>query len=336
MPDLLSPLSVQGLTLRNRIVMPPMWSGQAGPDGFVTPNIVEYHRRRAAAGCGLIIVEHAFVHPRGRHTPTQIGVHGDATVDGLSRLASAIKSEGAAACLQISHAGSRTSARVLGMRPLAPSAVRHPYEPEGDTPEAIDAVMFPDIVAAFGDAAARARAAGFQAIEVHAAHGFLLSQFLSPLTNRREDEYGGPLENRCRLHLAVLREVVARAGGDCPVFVRLGAHDETPGGLELADSCQAARWLAEAGAALIDVSGGLQGSRGAGKGAAYFVPYAQAIKAAVRVPVLVTGGIAEPDLADRAVREDWADLVGIGRAMLNDPDWARKAIEHLARVRRPN
>jgi 2,4-dienoyl-CoA reductase-like NADH-dependent reductase (Old Yellow Enzyme family) len=335
MPDLLSPLALQGLTLRNRIVMPPMWSGQAGPDGFVTPSIIEYHRRRAAAGCGLIIVEHAFVHPRGRHTPTQIGVHSDATVDGLTRLAAAIRREGAAACLQISHAGSRASSRVLGTRPLAPSVVRHPYEPEGDTPEAIDPAMLPAIVAAFGDAAARARAAGFQAVEVHAAHGFLLSQFLSPLTNRREDDYGGPVENRCRLHLAVLSEVIGRAGADCPVFVRLGAHDETAGGLELADSCQVAQWLAEAGAAMIDVSGGLQGSRGAGKGAAYFVPYAQAIKAAVRVPVLVTGGIAEPDLADRAVREGWADLVGIGRAMLNDPDWARKAIAHLVRVRRP-
>ena len=114
MSDLLSSLTIQGLALRNRIVMPPMWSGQAGLDGFVTPNIIDYHRRRAAAGCGLIIVEHAFVHPRGRHTPTQIGVHSDATVAGLSRLASAIKREGAAACLQISHAGSRASARVLG------------------------------------------------------------------------------------------------------------------------------------------------------------------------------------------------------------------------------
>jgi NADPH2 dehydrogenase len=336
MPDLLSPLALHGLTLRNRIVMPPMWSGQAGPDGFVTPSIVEYHRRRAEAGCGLIIVEHAFVHPQGRHTPTQIGVHSDATVDGLARLAAAIKSEGAAACLQISHAGSRSSSRVVGTRPLAPSAVRHPYEPDGDTPEAIDKLMLPGIIAAFGDAAARARAAGFQAVEVHAAHGFLLSQFLSPLTNRREDEYGGPVENRCRLHLAVLSEVLGRVGADCLVFVRLGAHDETAGGLELADSCEAARRLAEAGADLIDVSGGLQGSRGAGKGAAYFVPYARAIKAAVRVPVLVTGGIAEPDLADLAVREGWADLVGIGRAMLNDPEWARKAIEHLARVRRPS
>jgi NADPH2 dehydrogenase len=130
--------------------------------------------------------------------------------------------------------------------------------------------------------------------------------------------------------------VVSRVGADYPVFVRLGAHDETPGGLELDDACQASKWLAEAGASLIDVSGGLQGSRGAGKGAAYFVPYAQAIKAAVAIPVLVTGGIASPDLADRAVREGWADLVGIGRAMLNDPDWARKAIAHLSMARRPS
>jgi NADPH2 dehydrogenase len=336
MPDLLSPLALPGVALRNRIVMPPMWSGQAAPDGLVTPNIIEYHRLRAAAGCGLVIVEHSFVHPRGRHTPTQIGVHSDQAVDGLSRLAGAIRREGAAACLQISHAGSRASARVLGTRSVAPSAVRHPYEPEGDTPEAATPEMIHEIVRAFGDAAERARAAGFDAVEVHAAHGFLLGQFLSPLTNRRQDEYGGALENRCRLHLAVLKEVLARVGSDCLTFVRLGAHDETAGGLELADSCQAAQWIVEAGASLIDVSGGLQGSRGVGKGAAYFVPYAQAIKAVVGVPVLVTGGFSEPDLADRAVRDGWADLIGIGRAMLNDPDWARKAVAHLSMVRRPS
>jgi NADPH2 dehydrogenase len=330
MPDLLSPLSLGALTLRNRIVMPPMWSGQATLEGHVTANIVEYHRRRAAAGCGLVIVEHAFVHARGRHSATQIGVHDDTTIDGLSRLAHAIKAEGAAACLQLSHAGSRTSARVMGSRPVAPSAVRHPYEPEGDVPEAMAGRLFAEVIGAFGDAAARARSAGFQAVEVHAAHGFLLSEFLSPLTNCRTDEYGGPVENRSRLHLVVLAEVLSRVDAGCPVFVRLGAHDETPGGLELADACRTATLLAGGGAALIDVSGGLQGSRGVGRGAAYFVPYAQAIKAAVAVPVLVTGGIAEPDLADRVVREGWADLVGIGRAMLNDPDWAAKAVAHLS------
>jgi NADPH2 dehydrogenase len=330
MADLLTPLVFSGIRLRNRIVMPPMWSGQATPQGEVTDAIVEYHRRRAAAGCGLIIVEHAFVHPGGRHTPTQIGVHRDEMVSGLSRLAAAVRGEGAAVAMQLAHAGSRASSKVIGCSPVAPSAVRHPYEPEGDVPEELTAARMREIAAAFAAAAERARRAGFDAVEIHAAHGFLLSEFLSPLTNRRTDRYGGSVENRVRFHLEVLAEVRGRVGPDFPVFVRLGAHDETPGGLELEDACTAARLLAENGAALIDVSGGLQGSRGAGKPPGYFVPYAAAIKARVAVPVMVTGGIREPALADRIVREGSADLVGIGRAMLEDPDWARKAIEALA------
>lgn len=327
MADLLTPLVFSGIRLRNRIVMPPMWSGQATPEGEVTDAIVEYHRRRAAAGCGLIIVEHAFVHPGGRHTPTQIGVHDDAMVSGLSRLAAAVRSEGAAVALQLAHAGSRTNSKVIGCRPVAPSAVRHPYEPEGEIPEELTAAQMREIAAAFGAAAARAQRAGFDAVEIHAAHGFLLSEFLSPLTNRRTDDYGGPVENRVRLHLEVLAEVRRCVSGGFPVFIRLGAHDETPGGLELDDACTAAQLLAQHGASLIDVSGGLQGSRGAARVPGYFVPYAAAIKARVDVPVMVTGGIREAALADRIIRDGSADLVGIGRAMLEDPDWARKAIE---------
>jgi 2,4-dienoyl-CoA reductase-like NADH-dependent reductase (Old Yellow Enzyme family) len=309
-----------------------MWSGQATSEGRVTPQIIEYHRVRASAGCGLVIVEHSFVAPPGRHTPTQIGCHSDDMTEGLSRLASAIRGEGAGAALQISHAGSRATGEVLGgLRPAAPSAVRHPYEPAGKVPDALNRGQIREIVGAFGSAAARALSAGFDAVEIHAAHGFLLSEFLSPLTNLREDEYGGGVEGRARLHLEVLAEVRRRVGLRFPVFVRLGAHDETPGGLELNDACRAAALLAEAGAGLIDVSGGLQGSRGAGKDPGYFVPYAAAIKGAVSVPVMVTGGIRDPRHADRIVRQEEADLVGIGRGMLEDPDWARKAIAELSR-----
>jgi NADPH2 dehydrogenase len=331
MDNLLTALSFSGLTLRNRIVMPPMWSGQATPEGAVTDAIIEYHRKRAAAGCGLVIVEHAFVHPLGRHTPGQIGVHADAMLDGLTRLASAIRAEGAVACLQLAHAGSRGSSRFIGRIPVAPSAVRHPYEPDGEIPDAINIGLLREIVAAFGEAAARGRTAGFNAAEIHAAHGFLLSQFLSPLTNRRTDQYGGPVQNRVRAHLEVLGEVRRRVGREFPIFVRLGAHDETPGGLELADACRAAVSLADNSADLIDISGGLQGSRGLGKEPGYFVPYAAAVKKHVQVPVMVTGGIREAEHADRILREGHADLVGIGRAMLEDPDWARKAIDALSR-----
>jgi 2,4-dienoyl-CoA reductase-like NADH-dependent reductase (Old Yellow Enzyme family) len=304
-----------------------MWSGQATPEGLVTGAIVEYHRRRAAAGCGLIIVEHAFVHARGRHTPTQIGAHSDTTLEGLSRLAAAVKSEGAAVCMQIAHAGSRASSRVLGRRPVAPSAVRHPYEPEGDVPDEMTKAELDEVCQAFADAAARAQAAGFDAVELHAAHGFLLSQFLSPLTNQRTDEYGGSLENRMRLHLQLLGEVRRRVGEGFPVFVRLGAHDETPGGLELDEACATSTRLTAAGADLLDVSGGLQGSRGAGKGPGYFVPYARAIKQAVQVPVLAAGGLGDIPMAAQVIAEGWIDLVGVGRAMLADPEWAQKAIQ---------
>ena len=329
MTHLLAPLSLTGLTLRNRIAMPPMWSGQARPDGTVTDKIIEYHRVRAAAGCGLVTVEHSFVHPQGRHSATQIGVHDDAMVPGLARLSAAIKAEGAAACLQISHAGSRTSSAVMGRPPAAPSAVRHPCEPDGEVPEALTLAGIAEVIAAFGTAARRARDAGFDAVEIHAAHGFLLSEFLSPLCNRRTDEYGGCAAGRRLLHLQVAAEVRQQFGRERIVSVRLGACDEMTGGLTLDEACETAARLEEAGVNLISVSGGLFGSRPAERAHGYFVPYAAAIKTYVSLPVMVTGGISEPALADRIVRDGQADLVGIGRAMLNDPEWARRAIEAL-------
>lgn len=329
MPSLLSPLSFAGLTVRNRIVMPPMWSGQAKADGVVTDQIIEYHRLRAAAGCGLVTVEHSFVHPGGRHSATQLAVHDDAMIPGLARLAAAIKAEGAVACLQMSHAGSRTSSAVLGRKPVAPSAVRHPGEPDGEVPEAISRAGIAEVIDAFAAAAVRARQAGFDAVEVHAAHGFLLSQFLSPLCNQRTDSYGSGASGRRALHLQVVREVRKRLGADRAIFVRLGACDEMTGGLTLDEACRTAAALQEAGTDLISVSGGLMGSRPAGREPGYFVPYAAAIRSFIAIPVMVTGGLGEPALADQTVRAGQADLVGVGRAMLNDAEWARKAISAL-------
>ncbi len=329
MPTLLSPLSFAGLLLRNRIVMPPMFSGQATPDGCVTDAIVEYHRVRAAAGCGLVIVEHTFVHPHGRADGTQMGVHSDRMIPDLSRLAAAIKSEGAAACLQITHAGGSTTAETIGRQPLGPSDVPQPYEAHKQVPRPMTSGEIDEVVDAFGAAAVRALSAGFDAVEIHAAHGYLLGQFLSPLTNLRTDEYGGTDENRARLHERVLREIQRRVRSRLAVFIRLGAHDETPGGLELPAAVALARRLSDEGLDLIDVSGGLQGSRPPGRAPGWFLPYAEAIKREVRVPVNVTGGFGDPVFADRVIREGRVDLVGVGRAMLNDPEWARKAIETL-------
>jgi NADPH2 dehydrogenase len=310
--------------------MPPMWSGRATSEGLVTDGIIEYHRVRAAAGCGLVVVEHAFVHPQGRHSSTQLGVYSDACMDGLTRLASAIRDTGAVACLQISHAGSRTSSKVTGrLRPLAPSSIRHRREPHGEVPDAATPGQIATVATAFADAAARARRAGFQAVELHAAHGFLLSQFLSPLTTQRDDEYGGDEQRRGRALMDVLAAVRDLTGPSFPVAVRLGAHDEYPGGFQLDAACRVAARLESGGAALIDVSGGLAGSDDPGRGPGYFVAYAAAIKAAVAVPVMVAGGISDPVHADRIIRDGHADIVGVGRAMLDDPEWARTAIQAL-------
>ena len=332
MTTLFSPLSFAGLTLRNRVAMPPMWSGKASADGLVTAAIIDYHRVRAAAGTALIIVEHSFVHPQGRHSSTQIGVHDDACVDGLSMLAAAIRAEGAVACLQISHAGARSASRVTGLPVVAPSPVAATREANPDAPDELTRAQIDELVAAFAAAAARTRTAGFDAVEIHAAHGFLLSQFLSPLTNHRTDEYGGTHERRSRIHMEVVAAARQRAGADFPVFVRLGLHDERPGGLTLSPACWTASQLVAGGAALIDVSGGLSGSEDPGRGAGYFVEYAEALKAVVDVPVLVAGGIADPRMADLIVRSGRADIIGIGRAMLEDPAWTRAAAVALGQA----
>jgi 2,4-dienoyl-CoA reductase-like NADH-dependent reductase (Old Yellow Enzyme family) len=329
MPNLLSPLSFAGLTLRNRIAMPPMWSGKATSAGHVTDAIIDYHRVRAAAGTALIIVEHAFVHPQGRHSSTQLGVYDDTCTPGLERLARAIKAEDAVACLQVSHAGARASSTLTGLPVIAPSAVSTTREERPDTPGAATGDQIAEIISAFAAAAGRARRAGFDAVEIHAAHGFLLSQFLSPIANQRDDDFGRDHAGRSRLVLDVLAAVQSAVGSDFPVFVRLGAHDERPGGLTLAPACWTAAQLVAGGAALIDVSGGLAGSDDPGRGPGYFVEYAEAMKGVVDVPVLVAGGIADPNMADVIVRSGRADIVAIGRAMLDDADWSRHAIEML-------
>jgi 2,4-dienoyl-CoA reductase-like NADH-dependent reductase (Old Yellow Enzyme family) len=309
--------------------MPPLWSGKAGPDGLATDAHVAYHQVRAVAGCGLVIVEHAFVHELGRHTPSQLSLASDATVPGLARVATAVQAEGALVCAQLAHAGSKGDPAVLGRPSVGPSAVAHPYAPACGVPEALSRDGLADVVEAFAAAARRARDAGFDAVEIHAAHGFLLSQFLSPLTNWRTDAYGGPLENRGRLHLEVLCAVREAVGPDLLVLMRLGGADDTPGGLELDDTCALAPRLVAAGLDVLDVSGGLQGSRPDGVAAPYFVRYSGPLRRAVGVPVIVTGGITEPAQADALVREGAADLVGVGRAMLTEPDWAARALREL-------
>jgi NADPH2 dehydrogenase len=328
MPGLFAPITIQGLALKNRIVMPPMANRMAGDDGAVLDRHIAHYAARARAGVGLIVVEHAYVDRGGRAGETQLGIHEDSLIPDLRRLADAIRAGGAASAIQITHAGGRTTAAVAGGQPVAPSAVADPMS--GEPPRSLSAGEIEALAGAFVRAAGRAAEAGFDIIEIHGAHGYLLGQFLSPLTNHRTDRYGGDLKGRFTFAREVIAAVRSAVGKTFPLFYRLGADDLTPGGLTPEDGALAAKLLAGAGIDVIDVSGGYGGTgRDRFQEQGFFVPLAEAVRKASGIPVIGVGNIRDPEYADRMVREGRIDLAAIGRALLADPLWAQKAARKL-------
>ena len=327
MSSLLDPLTVRELRLKNRIVMPPMATGLARRSGEVTEALVAHYRSRCRS-LGLLIVEHSYIHPTGKHSEMQLGIYNDKLIAGLSKLVEAVHEEDTPIAIQINHAGRKAYSNICGAQPVAPSPIPDPERKE--TPRELTADEIHSIVKAFGLAAGRAVKAGFDAVEIHGAHGFLLNQFCSPLANRRKDRYGGILENRMLFPLEVASEVLSTVRQHVPVLYRLGADDMMPGGLTLEESKEIAQSLVNLGIAVIDVSGGLCGDRPSNlSGQGYFAHLAKGIKQAVKVPVITAGGIKTPQFADEVVKAGIADLVGVGRAILADPNWATKAIDAL-------
>ena len=259
-----SPITINGLALKNRLVMPPMATSKAAQGGAVTGDLCAYYAERAAGGCiGLIVTEHCFISPEGRAHAGQLSIASDADVPGLRRLTDTIHAHGSKAMAQISHAGGAAQPGYPGLRALSPSGVRLPRDSgEGPAPDAMAEADIEKVIRDFAAAARRAKAAGYDGVELHSAHGYLLNQFFSPLTNRRADRYaGGTLEGRTRLHCEILRAVRAAVGAEYPVAVRFGACDYMAGGSTEADAAEAAALLEAAGADLLDISGGLCGYR---------------------------------------------------------------------------
>lgn len=330
MASLFTPLTVKGHTLNNRIVLPPMANKMATEHGEITDAHIEHYVRRAKAGVGMVIVEHTYVRRDGRVNIHQMGIYDDFLIPGLQRLADAVRECGTVVGIQITHGGGKAIKALIGKQAISASDGLFPgaIEPA----RAVTKAEIAEIVEAFAAAALRVKAAGFDFAEIHGAHGYLLSQFLSPLANRRTDEYGGDLNGRLRLPLAVVHAVRETVGDDYLLLYRLGASDYMEGGLTLEEGKQAAVALTEAGVDMLDISGGLCGSGLPGwdeVSQGYFVPMAAEIQAAVDVPVVVAGGITKPEFADRVIREGKVDLVAIGRAMLDNPDWAAEAREIL-------
>jgi len=330
MPSLSDPLITDKIEIKNRIVMPPMANDLSSENGEVTDRHIDHYVARARADVGLIIVEHSYIVPEGKMSVNQLGIHKDDIVPGLRRLADSIREAGARSAIQLTHAGANTTSEVCGCQPVGPSNIAVPGRKE--EPRPLEAAEIRDLVDAYRQAARRALEAGFDSIEVHGAHGFLLSEFVSPHTNRRTDEYGGSMEKRLRFPLDVIGAVRQQAGAAYPLLYRFGASDFLQDGLALDDARKIAPILVENGIDILDVSGGLCGSRpkDLGDQPGYFVPLAQSIRSVVDVPVIAVGGIKDAVFANSVIAEEKADLVAVGRALLKNPDWAREALETLA------
>lgn len=329
MVTVLDELKIMSYTLRNRIVLPPMATELAGPHGEVTEGHLRHYGVRSRC-VGMVIVEHSYVLPDGKASPKQLGIWHDGLIPGLAKLSSTIKGGGAVAIIQINHAGGRADPKVTGTKPIAPSPV---LVPSGfDVAREMSEEDIERVLKAFTEAAERALKSGFDGVEVHGAHGFLLNEFLSPITNKRTDSYGGSLENRMRFPLMVVENVRKVTRGKLLLY-RLGVDDMMEGGFTINEAEVFASKLVEYGVDVIDVSGGLCGSRPPELQGiqGYFIHLAERIRRRVDVPVIGVGGIRDPCFANKVVAEGKVDLVAVGRAQLLDPEWACKAVKEVVK-----
>ncbi len=333
MPGLFDPITIKGLTLKNRLVMPPMGTKMGIKSGEITDRHISHYTARARGGVGLIIIEHCPVSVGGRLTNKQILVHDDRLIPGLRRLVEAIHAEGAKVVMQLTHSGARGFSDIIGAQPAGPWTVMPLFTDE--VPRPLTIAEMKEIVVSFGEAAHRAMEAGFDSVELHGAHGYLLCQFLSPHTNQRNDAYGGDLEGRLAFPLEVVKEVKTRLGDNIPLFYRFGAEDIVEGGLTVQEGKLAAPYLERAGVDVFDVTAGLAGYGENPIGErtfteqGYFVPLAQGIKETVKAAVIGVGKITEPEYADSIVREEKVDLVAVGRLLLSNPEFPKQAAEKL-------
>lgn len=340
MPHLFEPLTIKDITLRNRIGVSPMCM-YSYVDGFSNDWQVHHLSARAVGGTGLIITEATAVDPLGRITPYDVGIWSDAHVEPLTRVTRAIKEHGAAAGIQIAHAGRKAGSRrpwdigksrradeLPGWQGVAPSPLA--FSEEYETPRELTVGEIKQVQDSFRAAAGRALAAGFEWLEIHAAHGYLIHSFYSPLSNQRADEYGGSFENRIRFLLETVRAVRQVWLERLPLTVRISGTDWVDGGWSINDSVELARRLKSEGVDLIDCSSaGVSPQAKIPVGPGYQVPISEAVRHGANICTAAVGLITKPEHADEIIRNGRADLALLGREMLRDPYWALRAAQAL-------
>lgn len=324
MSMLFDTVKVNNLTLPNRLVMPPMAIAKTTSADGVSDEICSYYEERAKySKIGLIITEHCYVNFQGKAHPGQMSIASDDLIAGLKKLTDSIHKEGVKVFAQISHAGTATSSKVTGQLPIGPSAIHHPKQKQ-ELPLEMTANQIREVTAYFADAARRARLSGFDGVEIHSAHGYLLNQFYSPLYNHREDEYGAQsIENRVRFHKEIVQAIREELGKDYPIAVRLGGCDYQEGGSTVDDCVKASRLLESYGVDLMDITGGMNGFVKPGKlEPGYFKDMSIPVKRELNIPVILTGGVTTIEQAETLVENECADLIGVGRAIFKNAHWA--------------
>ena len=342
-PNLFSAGKIGNLTLPNRIMKAPQSSGMSNMDGTVSERLVRYYRHEAAGGTGMIIVEYAYVDDIGaKSAHCHLGISNNEHIPGLSWLAENIKEQGAIPAIQIEHCGRQ---KFLGTQPMrAPSAIPWPklWDQYGvqAVPKELTIEEIQDIVHAFGDAAYRAKLAGFELVEIHGAHGYLLTNFFSPTTNHRTDLYGGSLENRMRIYVEIVRDIRKKVGPDFPLTIRLSGTDYEPDGFPIEDTIELAKVLEKEGIDAFHISGGdhhmmIHQVSPMAIPVCYNTWAAEAIKKVVHVPVIASGSITLPEYAEEIIASGKGDFVGLGRPLWADPEWSKKANEDRPEDIRP-
>jgi 2,4-dienoyl-CoA reductase-like NADH-dependent reductase (Old Yellow Enzyme family) len=327
--SLFEPFKIGNLEISNKFVRSATYDGMADKNGHVSERQMQLYEGLARGQVGLIVTGIAYVHPAGRISPYQNSIARDDDIAGLSKLVQKVHGLGSRIAIQLFHAG-REKGRIYRKQPaFAPSFVAD--DPFFDGPHrSMEEDEIHEVIEAFGDGAARARAAGFDAVQIHGAHAYLLSQFLSPFTNRRTDSWGGSLENRLRLHREILRAIRSRVGTDFPVLMKLGVADGFGGGLEFHEGLAAAEILARDGLDAIEISQGLRG-RGYSQSEfrtgivrpeseAYYREWCREIKRCVNIPVIMVGGLRSFAVVTDVVQNGLADLVSLSRPLIREPD----------------
>lgn len=331
MPTPFEPITLGTLELPNRIIRAACGERRADREGRVGHGMLSYVDTLARGGAGLIILGHGFVRPDGRLTDNETGLDREDQVPRLTLVAQQAQRAGAKIAMQLSHGGRQCRPAVIESTPLAPSAVK--VKKTGVVPRELEKDEIADLIGEFAASARRAREAGFDAVQIHAAHGYLVSQFLSPATNMREDEWGGSPENRRRFLIEVIEAIRSEVGPEYPLLIKINLDDCVPDGIGLQEALEAAGAAADAGVVGIEVSGGMVDSdQGAarkeiepGRKEAYFRPLAKALKEVVDCPVILVGGLKSIEVISDVLESGDADLVALGRPLIREPhlplDW---------------